>query len=42
MSLADLGEGDHEVPINIDGPSGVDIEPAAGKATVTITQKEEA
>lgn len=42
LSLADLGEGDHEVPINVDGPSGVDIKPAAGKATITITQKEEA
>ncbi|MDF2040197.1 CdaR family protein [Cytobacillus oceanisediminis] len=42
LSLADLGEGDHEVPINIDGPSGVEIKPAAGKATITITQKEEA
>ncbi|UOE55673.1 CdaR family protein [Cytobacillus oceanisediminis] len=42
LSLADLGEGDHEVPINIDGPSGVEIKPAAGKATITITRKEEA
>ncbi|WP_264741024.1 YbbR-like domain-containing protein [Cytobacillus firmus] len=42
LSLADLGEGDHEVPINVDGPSGVDIKTAAGKATITITQKEEA
>ncbi|MCM3707480.1 MULTISPECIES: CdaR family protein [Cytobacillus] len=41
LSLADLGEGDHEVPINIDGPSGVDIKPAAGKANITITKKEE-
>ncbi|OMF53396.1 hypothetical protein BK139_20685 [Paenibacillus sp. FSL R5-0490] len=42
LSLADLGEGDHEVPINVDGPSGVDIKPDAGKATITITKKEEA
>ncbi|URM35076.1 YbbR-like domain-containing protein [Cytobacillus firmus] len=42
LSLADLGEGDHEVPINVDGPSGVDIKPAAGKANITITKKEEA
>ncbi|MBN8203851.1 MULTISPECIES: CdaR family protein [Bacillaceae] len=42
LSLADLGEGDHEVPISVDGPSGVDIKPATGKATITITQKEEA
>ncbi|KON85757.1 hypothetical protein AF332_02195 [Sporosarcina globispora] len=41
LSLADLGEGEHEVPINVDGPSGVDIKPAAGNATISITQKEE-
>ncbi|MGN7178236.1 CdaR family protein [Cytobacillus sp. SAFR-174] len=42
LSLADLGEGDHEVPINVDGPTDMDIKPAAGKATITITKKEEA
>ncbi|AND37805.1 CdaR family protein [Cytobacillus oceanisediminis] len=42
LSLSDLGEGDHEVPINVDGPSGVDVKPASGNATITITRKEEA
>jgi YbbR domain-containing protein len=42
VDLADLGEGDHEVNINVDGPAEVDSKPAAGKALISITQKEEA
>lgn len=42
LDLENLGEGDQEVNINVDGPSNVDLKPAAGKAKVSITQKEEA
>ncbi|MBT2687667.1 YbbR-like domain-containing protein [Bacillus sp. ISL-47] len=42
LDLAGLGEGDHEVNINVDAPAEVDSKPAAGKALISITQKEEA
>lgn len=41
LDLTNLEEGEHEVTVNVDGPEGAESKPTVGKASVSITQKEE-
>ncbi|MDQ0270657.1 CdaR family protein [Cytobacillus purgationiresistens] len=40
LNLAGLDEGEHEVEININGPSDINLEPDAEKATIAIKPRE--
>ncbi|MBN6889844.1 YbbR domain-containing protein [Cytobacillus horneckiae] len=40
LNLANLEEGEHEVKVNVNGPSGVELVPANETATISIKPKE--